>query len=400
MSLSSRVRGMEGALGYSFRDYQLHCFTEAEQMLNGQDTERMCLYYKTGSGKTITSLATMKVWGREKVLVITVPSTYDTWLAQADLLGMEIECISHAKFRMAGTKVDRFTAIIADEMHMFGSHKGKGWRKLDRLAQGLKAPLILASATPSYNDADRVYCVQHILQPQVVKGGFLQFLYDNCFTEANHFATEPDVVGFRNFPDAETYLASLPGVMYVPDDLVYTIQDTPAQEKIPQEFEEFGYDRRRHKMIASQMEERHQRVFISLVKPDEHVEDDVFKFVLEKIAAAEESVLIYANHSTVADALSKSLRARSYHHGLITGKTSPKAKQQILDSFRSGKFSILIGTASLGTGTDGLDKVADTLIIVDDTDDDSARRQLIGRIMPRDGGSSSAGKHVHRLVLQ
>lgn len=59
---------------------------------------------------------------------------------------------------------------------------------------------------------------------------------------------------------------------------------------------------------------------------------------------------------------------------------------------------VLIGTATLATGTDGLDRVCDTLLILDDTEDDSLRRQLIGRIMPRGDFVSTTAKQVIRLM--
>ena len=68
-------------------------------------------------------------------------------------------------------------------------------------------------------------------------------------------------------------------------------------------------------------------------------------------------------------------------------------------AFLDGVLDVLVGTASLATGTDGLDKVCNQLIILDDTDDDSLRRQLIGRIMPRGEGGDASVKQVHRLVL-
>jgi hypothetical protein len=62
-------------------------------------------------------------------------------------------------------------------------------------------------------------------------------------------------------------------------------------------------------------------------------------------------------------------------------------------------LDVLVGTATLATGTDGLDKVCDTLIILDDTDDDSLRRQLVGRIMPRGTSTDASMKKVFRIVL-
>ena len=84
----------------------------------------------------------------------------------------------------------------------------------------------------------------------------------------------------------------------------------------------------------------------------------------------------------------------------IDGSTSPKFKQQWLSEFINQKsFKFLIGTATLATGTDGIDKVCDHLIILDDTDDAALRRQVIGRIMPRGEDSDASRKTVHRFVL-
>jgi len=81
------------------------------------------------------------------------------------------------------------------------------------------------------------------------------------------------------------------------------------------------------------------------------------------------------------------------------GGTSAKAKRNTIDAFVDGRLDVLIGTATLATGTDGMDKVCDTLVILDDTDDDALRRQLVGRIMPRGIGADAQKKQVYRLVL-
>ena len=127
--------------------------------------DRLCVYYPTGTGKTGISLIAMHLRGHEEVLVIAPPSTQEKWAEDAGKLGMKIQLMSHAKFRMKNTQLSRTTPIIVDEFHMLGGHTGQGWVKLDRLARGLKAPLIINSATPNYNDAERVYCVAHILDP-------------------------------------------------------------------------------------------------------------------------------------------------------------------------------------------------------------------------------------------
>lgn len=394
--------------GYTWFDYQLDCFEQVtEDDLRFKPGEanlsRYCLYYKTGAGKSITALVMLALIGEIRAVVIAPPSTHDTWVEQGAAVNIKVTAMSHAKFRDKGTKLERDVAVIADEMHLFGKNTGKGWMKLDVLARHLQAPLIMASATPNYNDAHRVYCIQHVLNPDSVKGGFLEFLYKNCQTEQDPFSQTPKVLGFLHHPDAAAYLAALPGVFYLPDDLVYQIQDIPIAEKIPQEFESFGYNRRKRKIVASQIEDKHDRIALSLLNEDGYAENDVLDRVLDVLDDAVESVLIFCAHSTVAEGLSKTLTSQRpipVPHGLVTGDTSTKKKQLIIDEFRSGAIDVLIGTASLATGTDGLDKVCDTLLIVDDTEDDALRRQLIGRIMPRGEATSSAHKSVFRLVLQ
>jgi superfamily II DNA or RNA helicase len=70
-------------------------------------------------------------------------------------------------------------------------------------------------------------------------------------------------------------------------------------------------------------------------------------------------------------------------YGYVDGKTSHKVKNALMDRFTEGAFDVFVGTATMATGSDGIDKVCDLLIILDDTDDEALRRQLIGRILPR-----------------
>jgi hypothetical protein len=298
---------------------------------------------------------------------------------------------------MKTTRLSRSKAIIADEMHMFGGHGGQGWKKLDQLARHLQAPMVLASATPNYNDADRVYCIQHILDPHGTKGGFLEFLYAHCTTEQNPFGMTPIVTGFQRYPDAAAYLADLPGVDYLPDDLVYKIEDLAIGEYVSAEFERYGYNRRSERIVASQIEERHARVNLSLIGDDGLLRPSVYQ-ELAPIIRATVPVLVFAAHSTVADACARKLQQLGLSHALVTGATSTKQKAEILARFNRGGVDVLVGTASLATGTDGMDRVCDTLIILDDTDDDSLRRQLIGRIMPRGANADASKKQVFRLV--
>ena len=386
-------------VGVTYFDYQLEAFEKARQQTG---PGRMCLYYKTGAGKTITGLSLMALWGQPEVLVLAPPATHDAWQQWAQRHGLVVETISHAKFRQKDYRVSRTKAVIVDEFHLLGGHSGKGWKKLDTMARHLQAPLVLMSATPNYNDAERVYCIQHVLDPHSCKGGYLEFIYRHCVTEQNPFGQEPKVLGFHRFKDAAEYLSSLPYVEYLPDDLVWSIQDIGVPQVVPPEMETYGLNVRKDRIMASIIEEKHAVIDHSLVTRDGCVRQRVMAEMANIINQAGGPVLVFANHSTVAEAFDRSWvsAAKGWKVACVTGSTPAKKKAARIDAFRDGVLDVLIGTATLATGTDGLDKVCDTLIILDDTDDDSLRRQLVGRIMPRGEGGDASTKQVYRLVLQ
>lgn len=358
--------------------------------------QRACLYYKTGAGKSLTAVLGVKELGWEQAMVIAPPSTHADWVALGWAQDVAIEVMSHAKFRMEDTKLSRKIPVIADEFHQFGGQQGKGWKKLDTLARHLQAPLFLLSATPNYNDAERVYCVQHILDPLSCKGGFLQFLYQHCDTEQDPFSMVPKVLGFKNHTSAADYLAALPNVYHLPDDLVYDIEDIEYGVALDPGLE-LGYDKRNHRMIASIMERRHTERYQGLVDDNGYIDVDVYDQI-KKILDDDLPVLIFSNHATIAEALSKTFGWDKRKHVIVTGQTSKQEKARLLAEFRAGAHDILIGTATLATGTDGMDRVCDTLVILDDTDDDALRRQLIGRIMPRGDFGDASTKKVYRFI--
>ena len=395
------IEELQAESGLQFFDYQIEALEWAVAELEyNVELPRTCLYYKTGAGKSITSLAMLAIWGWTEAVVITPPSTFDQWHRFAEAFNISLTTMSHAKFRDPKTKLSRHVPVIADEMHMFGGNTGKGWMKLDRLARHLEAAVILCSATPNYNDAERVYCVKHILDPHGTKGGFLDFVYQHCDTVANPFGLLPTVTGFKFFASAAEFLSSLPGVHYLADDLVFTVVDDSVPVQLPPAHTQYWYNQREHKMMASVIEEKHVRIFQTLVAPDGYVYDHVYDKVIDILKQAGGPVLVFCAHATVAQALSRTLDARSVRHGLVTGTMTTKAKQDVIMRFRNGRFNLLVGTATLATGTDGLDKMCDWLVILDDTEDDAMRRQLIGRIMPRGLDTDASGKHVYRVLQQ
>lgn len=376
-------------------DYQERAF---EEWSSQSAPQRMLLFYRTGAGKTITSLALLRLAGHTHALVVAPPATHADWKKAAERMGCFIDTISHAKFRMAAFKPSRHTAIIADEFHLFGGHKGIGWRKMNLVGRALQAPLILASATPNYNDAERVYCIQSVLDPMSVHGGYLQFLYQNCQTEQNPFGTEPTVTGFLRFNDAAEYLSSLKHVVYVPDNVTIEPIDVTFQYGLPEDYEEYGLDREKGRIIASQMEERHRTNYLYRVEGG-RIRADIIDVLEAYVLDQPTPVLVFSNSAVLAEMLNTAVAHRGIPTELITGRTRKKRKDEIIEEFRQGKHKVLVGTASLATGVDGLDKTCNSLVIFDDTDDNALRRQLMGRILPRGADSDASHKEVIRYCF-
>ena len=397
---SADFEKIEQLLGKALFDHQRAAldFWESARLVE----DRLCLYYKTGSGKTLTSLLCMwaRVQGQETVLVVAPPSTHMSWAAAAAVLGMEVECVSHAKFRQQAFKVQRTTPIIIDEFHMLGGYQAQGWKKLERISRGLQAPLIICSATPNYNDVERCYCVQKIVDPDSTRGGYLEFLYQHCETRQSPFSMTPEVVGFRSQQSAAEFLAAMRNVLHVPDDVDYTVQDVPLPRQMSLEFDEYGLSPFGPRLMASQIEARHTERRFNLVDANDQFRQSVYGELSRLVGDLPPTkVLMFCNSSRIAEALYQCLCSNNVPAGIITGKDSKKVKEKELHRFIHGDVEVLVGTASIATGTDGIDKVSDLLILVDDTDDESLRRQIIGRILPRGADTDASKKVIYRLIF-
>lgn len=397
---SADFEKIEQLLGKALFDHQRAAldFWESARLVE----DRLCLYYKTGSGKTLTSLLCMwaRVQGQETVLVVAPPSTHMSWAAAAAVLGMEVECVSHAKFRQQAFKVQRTTPIIIDEFHMLGGYQAQGWKKLERISRGLQAPLIICSATPNYNDVERCYCVQKIVDPDSTRGGYLEFLYQHCETRQSPFSMTPEVVGFRSQQSAAEFLAAMRNVLHVPDDVDYTVQDVPLPRQMSLEFDEYGLSPFGQRLMASQIEARHTERRFNLVDANDQFRQSVYDELSRLVGDLPPTkVLMFCNSSRIAEALYQCLCSNNVPAGIITGKDSKKVKEKELHRFIHGDVEVLVGTASIATGTDGIDKVSDLLILVDDTDDESLRRQIIGRILPRGVDTDASRKVIYRLTF-
>ena len=394
--------------------HQLDAFEKWNKLSETTSRVRACLYYATGKGKTQIMLAMMFALGYVEVLVVAPPVTHNAWKRHAAALGLEVQTVSHAKFRQKEFTVSRSRPIIVDEFHLLGGQTGMGWKKFDRMMSSLEAPVVIGSATPNYNDAERVYCVAHALDPANNRGGFIGWLYAHCETTQNPFGSTPNVEGFYKYQSAEHFLSSLPYVIYVADEAPDILVEYPVH-KVSEtyEFEDLHINRAKARIMASIMEINLSTSLRQLVDEatgelTEHFAEALGILDGDQIFSKKvNTLIIFANRSTVAKAIlarykegfevtqdDNATREQMgasvnpddewyWSHGYVDGSMTTGQKLEITEAFVRGEFRVLIGTASIATGADGMDKMCDSIIIADDTPDNSLRRQLVGRILPR-----------------
>ena len=383
-------------LGISWFDYQLEAF----ETYLAQDNRRVCLFFRTGAGKTLTALGCLSLEGFGQALVIAPPRIHEQWLRVGGSLGMQLTLVSHQKFYRKDFEVPRMP-IIVDEFHLLGGVRGVGWAKLRANTDKRTDPLIIMSATPFWNSAERVFCAKRVIEGH---GTYRSFLYENFHLEENRFSVLPTAVAFRKYPDlqlsegAAKWLEDQPWSCYLPDTREYEITEVTYPSYSPPYLDSHGYSVRDGRLMASLMEEKHVRIRANLMTASGKARPEVMDQVTSLLAKDDGPTLLYCNSSRVAEALTESLKELGENVELLTGSTPTSKADAIIEMFRSGQLRLLVGTATMRTGTDGFDKVCDTLILVDDTEDDAAREQLVGRILPRGVETPIDNKRIWRLV--
>jgi len=153
--------------------------------------------------------------------------------------------------------------------------------------------------------------------------------------------------------------------------------------------------------MASRLEKEHARAMAQRFHPDGRIRQELWDALEQMVGEVATPTLIYCQSAEIAEQLHEVLYRSDVSVALLTGKKSGKEKRAIIAEFINGDYDVLIGTATLATGVDGLDKVCDQLIIFHDiVGDDALRRQLIGRIMPRGADTDTSRKLVHRFIFQ
>ena len=116
---------------------------------------------------------------------------------------------------------------------------------------------------------------------------------------------------------------------------------------------------------------------------------DIDKLLLETkleaivpyINASKGKTVIYTYYvDGIDDYIYKYLTDIGFKVGVYTGTQTKKSREDVLDEFIYGDYDVLLGSKPIGTGVDGLQKVADTLIIISLPWTNADFVQLIGRL--------------------
>lgn len=423
-STTEVARSCYEGYGLSLMDHQAEAVADAIDYRKADDLNvatgpyRACLYHRTGAGKTITALLMMRqsylgwLFDEEvalndpQILVVAPPSTHDSWAKAAKEFLLNIRTVSHSKFRQKDFKISRSTPIIVDEFHLLGGHTSMGWKKLNAIEKHLEAPLIILSATPNYNDIERCYCVQTIINRPSTAGGYINFIYQHCETKQNPYGKEPIVTGLRNFKDAEAYLVNLPRVFFLEDTVIKQVNLIDRPIRVPvdtTDIDVFGLDHNKGVVAGSIMGRMWLHKFAVYLTDIQELRPEVREELDYLLGQTAGKVLIYCESSRIAAAVMDAIDM-SYHGssqlscGLVTGASGERGRRDV-EAFKNGELEFLVCTATIGTGTDGLDKVCDMLIIVDDTPDDAKRRQIMGRILPRGLDADASNKVFYRFQV-
>jgi hypothetical protein len=362
-----------------------------------QGLKRMLLFFPTGEGKSKTALSLLATRGHTRVFVLAPKKTMEQWQGDARVLGIEIVFMTFEKFWRDTAKVPRGIPWIIDEYHRLGGRDGAGFKKVNRMMSKYEGDLIMASATPNYNDAERVFCLTAVGDFKPVRN-YMDWLIQHCELKASRWSFYPDVLGFKKFPGALEFLCSLPWVCYVEDTAVWTEEDWHFKDFQDDIFKQYGFSKRHMRISASWMEEGHKDSNIRYLDEDGLLRDehlDMLTYMMGRYPGRFHW-LVFCAHATVAIATYKALQDTGWNPFLIDGNTddTESVKQAFL-ACSDDAGGVLVCTTAIAEGIDGLETKSQSLVLFDPlVGDPSKTRQIIGRILPR-----GVDDGIERLVV-
>ena len=100
----------------------------------------------------------------------------------------------------------------------------------------------------------------------------------------------------------------------------------------------------------------------------------------------------------IVDKLIKEVEKAGLTVGVYTGQVEEDIRLSDLEQFKAGKIDVLIGSSAIGTGVDGLQKVADNLIFITPPYTHAEYEQVRGRVVRQ--GSNASHVDIYHLQVE
>lgn len=388
----------------TIEQYQKNAIDGIGTLLRSAETmKNALLYFTMGKGKTLTA-AQIAVNAQAddligSVMIVAPPSTHKQWdTVLKKHLNVPYKIVSHQWLGKNEDFLDknfRKTLVVIDEVHQ-SANRGKVLTKLvSKLVKKCFAALLM-SGTPFRNKEERLYTVHDWLFGDT--GSYERWLHLYCDTEPDRFAYYPKFLRFKageieDFLNDIDYLP-LKRIFVEREALVYkekviTLPITNPDYETLQTYSVYGSKGLKpyitnwvqlSNSVRQKMAYLNYLKYCSYIQRSEDGEMRVYgtrEDVMEIIYSnADRSPIVYCFSSKLSKLYFEDYFGLCYQ---VDGKTTKKNKELAIDAYKS-KGGVMFATDSISTGTDGLQEVTNTIIILDDTMDGTNREQLIGRI--------------------
>ena len=376
--------------------YQQNAINGVGKLLSSCETmKNALLYFTMGKGKTLTAVQIAVNAQLDNligsVLIVAPPSTHKQWdELLKKYLTVPYKIVSH---QWLGKNEDFLkkplgrTLTVIDELHQ-SANRGKVLTKLVTALIKRSFAGLLMSGTPFRNKEERLYTVHDWLCDDV--GSYESWLHKYCNTEPDRFAYYPKFLSFK-VGEIKDFLQDIDVSPYKRifierEDLVYkTIEKVlpilTSDYECLETYSVYGKDN-----IQVSNSVRQKMAYLNYLKFCQYIERDEGGEVRLNIPRADVFEILneYAHKNPIVYCFSSKVSKLYFDHWFgecyqVDGKTSKKNKELSIAAYKE-KGGVMFATDSISTGTDGLQQVTNTIIILDDTMDGTNREQLIGRI--------------------
>jgi SWI/SNF-related matrix-associated actin-dependent regulator of chromatin subfamily A-like protein 1 len=389
--------------------------------------QRALLADEMGTGKTIQTIAALKMLDAKKILIVCPNSVKRNWSRELGIWWPEVFSVVYQPGKKGKDALDAiqdgsarvliinwentwrlsklapfgsikmtdkdkepkalngiiFDAVVADEAHRAKEPSAKQTRALWELMRPATYRFAL-TGTPVANSPRDLWSIMHGLAPEEY-AGYTQFVDRYGMVSWNAFGGL-EVIGlnpttrdeFFKFFDPRFIRRSKELVLPELPPKIYTSRVCALPSKQKKAYKEL------EKMMLTELDSgdmayvtsplaklvRLRQVAAAYVNIDdgqwELTEPSGKLDELDAVLeeAGDEQVVVFAEHRQLIDLYAKRLEKRNVKFGLITGGASPDERQHDIEEFKAGRLRIMLGT--LGAGGEGVDglQVASTVIFL------------------------------------